>query len=246
MATFQQLMQNCMGELNFIYCLIYLDDLIVFLQTAEEHLHWLRVVFDHLREYNLKLKPSKCSLFREEIDYLAHKVSKEGIQPSNINMRAIAKYAPPQTYTEIRAFLSLVGHYRHFIKDFAWIAQPLNEHLAGVGASWKSEWVSLLEEALKVFEELKQACMQSPVLAFTDYTNDFLLETDASKEGLGGVLSQKQEDGWFHPGSLWQPGTLHPWEELPFYKTGVSGIKVGRHGTLQRISAIPTLPSKKQ
>ena len=121
-----QLMQNCMGELNFIYCLIYLDDLIVFSQTAEEHLHQLRVVFDHLREYNLKLKPSKCSLFREEIDYLAHKVSKEGVQPSNANMRAIAKYAPPQTYTEIRAFLGPVGHYRHFIKGFAQIAQPLN------------------------------------------------------------------------------------------------------------------------
>ena len=79
LATFQWLMQNCMGELNFIYCLIYLDDLIMFLQTAEEHLHQLGVVFNCLREYNLKLKPSKCSLFREEIDYLAHKVSKEGI-----------------------------------------------------------------------------------------------------------------------------------------------------------------------
>ena len=107
LATFQQLMQNCMGELNFIYCLIYLDDLIVFSQTAEEHLHHLCVVFDCLREYNLKLKPSKCSLFREEINYLAHKVSKAGIRPSNINMKAIAEYAPPQTYTEIRAFLGL-------------------------------------------------------------------------------------------------------------------------------------------
>ena len=107
-----------MGELNFIYCLIYLDDLIVFLQTAEEHLHQLRVVFNCLREYNLKLKPLKCSLFREEIDYLAHKVSKEGIRHSNI-VRAVAEYAPPQTYTEIRAFLGLVGHYRHFIKGFA-------------------------------------------------------------------------------------------------------------------------------
>ena len=147
----------------------------------------------------MKLKPLKCSLFREEIDYLAHKVSKEGIRPSNINVRAIAKYAPPQTYTEIRAFLGLVGHYRHFIKGFARIAQPLNKHLAGEGASQKSERVSLSEEALKAFEELKQACMQSPVLAFADYTKDFLLETDASKEGLGAVLSQKQEDGWFHP-----------------------------------------------
>ena len=76
LATFQQLMQNCMGELNFIYCLIYLDDMIVFSQTAEEHLHQLCVVFDHLREYNLKLKPSKCSLFKEEINYLAHQISK--------------------------------------------------------------------------------------------------------------------------------------------------------------------------
>ena len=198
-ATFQQLMQNCMGELNFIYCLIYLDDLIMFLQTAEEHLHRLHVVFDCLREYNLKLKPSKCSLFQEEINYLAHQVSKEGVWPSDINVKAITEYAPPQTYTEIRAFLGLVGHYRWFIKGFAWIAQPLNEHLAGERASRKSEHVSLSEEALQAFEALKQACMNSPVLAFADYTKDFLLETDASKEGLGAVPSQKQEDRWFHP-----------------------------------------------
>ena len=98
-ATFQWLMQNCMGELNFIYCLIYLDDLIMFLQTAEEHLHHLCVVLNHLIEYNLKLKPSKCSLFREEINYLAHKGSKAGVHPSDINMKAIAEYTPLQTYT---------------------------------------------------------------------------------------------------------------------------------------------------
>ena len=116
--TFQWLMQKCMSELNFIYCLIYLDDLIMFLRTAEEHLHHLHVEFDHLREYNLKLKPSKCNLFRKEINYLAHKVSKAGVQPSDTNVKAIAEYAPPKTYTEIRAFLGLVGHYRHFIKGF--------------------------------------------------------------------------------------------------------------------------------
>ena len=78
-ATFQWLMQNCMGELKFVYCLIYMDDLIVFSRATEEHLHCLRIVFDCLREYNLKLKPSKCSLFKEEINYLAHKVSKAGV-----------------------------------------------------------------------------------------------------------------------------------------------------------------------
>ena len=114
-------------------------------------------------------------------------------------MKAIAEYAPLKTYTEIRAFLGLVGHYRHFIKGFAWIAQPLNEHLVGEGASRKSEQVSLSKEALKSFEWLKQACMNSPILAFADYTKDFLLEMDALKEGLGAVLSQKQGDGQFHP-----------------------------------------------
>ena len=199
LATFQQLMQNCMGELNFIYCLIYLDDLIMFSWMAEEHLHRLHVVFDWLREYNLKLKPSNCSLFKEEINYLTHQVSKRGVQPSNTNIKAIAECALPQTYTEIRAFLGLVGHYRWFIKGFSQIAQPLNKHLAGEGASRKSERVSLPEEALEAFRALKQACKNSPVLAFANYTKDFLLETDASREGLGAVLSQKQEDGWFHP-----------------------------------------------
>ena len=87
-----------------------------------------------------------------------------------------------------------MGHYRHFIKGFSQIAQLLNEHLAGEGASRKSEKVSLSKEALEAFGALKQACMNSPVLAFADYTKDFLLETDTSKEELGTVLSQKQED----------------------------------------------------
>ena len=75
----------------------------------------------------------------------------------------------------------------------------MNEHLAGEGASRKSEWVSLSEDALEAFQALKQACMSSPILAFADYTKDFLLKTDASKEGLGVVLSQKQADGHYHP-----------------------------------------------
>ena len=75
----------------------------------------------------------------------------------------------------------------------------MNEHLAGEGASRKLEWVLISEDALEAFKALKQACMSSPVLAFADYTKDFLLKTDASKEGLGVVLSQKQADGCYHP-----------------------------------------------
>ena len=158
----------------------------------------MRIIFNQLREYNLKLKPLKCSLFKEKINYLALEVSKQGVQPSDTNLKAIAKYALLETYTEIRAFFGLIGHYRWFIKGFAQIAQPLNEHLAGEGASRKLEWVSLSEEALETFWALKQACMNSPVLSFANYTKDFLLKMDASKEGFGAILSQKQEDGWFH------------------------------------------------
>ena len=150
-------------------------------------------------EYNLKLKPSKCSLFKEEINYLVHQVSKEGVQPSNLYLKAITECALPQTYTEVHAFLSLVGHYWWFTKGFVHIAQLLNEHLTGEGAGRKSEWVLLLESTLKAFNILKQACMSTPTIAFANYTKEFLLETDASKEGLGVVLSQKQVDGQYHP-----------------------------------------------
>ena len=199
LTTFQRLMQNCLSKLNLIYCLIYLDDVVVFLQMAEEHLHQLCVVFDQFREYNLTLKPSECSFFKEEITYLVHWVSKEGVQPSNLNLKVTVECAPPQTYMEVHAFLGLVGHYQWFIKGFACIAQPLNDHLTGEGASRKSEWVSLSGDALKAFKALKQVCMMAPILAFADYTKPFLLETNASKDRFGAVLSQKQADGWYHP-----------------------------------------------
>ena len=155
--------------------------------------------FYQFREHNLKLKPLKCNFFKEEITYLAHWVSKEGVWPSNSNLKAIAECALPQTYKEVHAFLGLVGHYRRFIKGFACIAQPLNDHLTGEGASRKSQHVSLSEDALKAFEVLKQACMTAPVLAFAHYTKPFLLETDTSKDVLGVVLSQKEADGCYHP-----------------------------------------------
>ena len=172
---------------------------IIFLQMAEEHLHCLCVIFDQSREHNVKLKLSKCNFFMNKIIYLAHQVSKDGVCPSNSNIEAIAECTLPQTYTEVCAFLSLVGHYRRFIKGFMCITQPLSEYLTGEGASKKSEQVSLTEEAMKAFEVLKWACLTASVLVFADYSKPFLLETNASKDGYGLVLSQKQADVWYHP-----------------------------------------------
>ena len=85
-VTFQRLMQNTLGELNLTYCIIYLDNLIVYGHTEEEHLERLRIVLEHFREFNPKLKPSKCSFYQSEIVYLTHHVSKEGIRPSDKNI----------------------------------------------------------------------------------------------------------------------------------------------------------------
>ena len=115
-ATFQRLMQNCLGELNLTYALIYLDDVIVFSQTEEEHLTWLWAVFEQFREHGLKLKLLKCHFLRKEITFLGHKVSEEGMKPGDNGLRGIAEMAPPANYTEIRRFLGATGFFRRFIK----------------------------------------------------------------------------------------------------------------------------------
>ena len=112
--TFQRLMLNCLGELNLTYCLIYLDDVIIFSRTEEEHLERMHVVFDHLCEHGLKLKRSKCDVFKTEINFLAHHVSKKGVLPSKKNLEAIAECPPPDTYIKVKSFVGLVGHYRCF------------------------------------------------------------------------------------------------------------------------------------
>ena len=197
--TFQRLMLNCLGELNLTYCLIYLDDVIIFSHTEEEHLELMHVVFDRLREHGLKLKPSKCKVFQMEINYLAHHVSKEGVLPSKKNLEAIAQCPPPDTYTKVKSFVGLVGHYRRFIKGFANIAAPLYDLTSGENKDKKSEHLDLPLEACEAFDRLKAACLQAPILAFPDFGKPFLLETDASCKGLGAVLSQKQSDGRYHP-----------------------------------------------
>ena len=128
-ATFQHLMQNTLGELNLTCCVIYLDDVIVFGQTEEEHLERLCIVLERFHEFNLKLKPSKCLFFQNEIVYLAHHVSKEGIQPSWQNVWAMEDFPMPETFMQVHAFCRLAGHYRRFIKGFTNIAWLLYDVL---------------------------------------------------------------------------------------------------------------------
>ena len=150
-------------------------------------------------EHGLKLKPSKCNFFRTEISYLGHKVSAARMELGTEGLKGIAEIMPPTTYTQVHKFLGAIGYFRCFIKGYARIAKWLNDLLQGENSKLKSQLPGLPLDTLATFQELKMKCLTVPVLAFVDFRKPFLLETDASIEGLGAVLSQKQDDGQYHP-----------------------------------------------
>ena len=198
-ATFQWLMMNCLRELNYSTCLVYLNDVVIYSSTQEEHVEHLCTVRECFRLHGLKLKPSKCEFFKEKIKYLGHSVSLKGVWLSRDNLKTIAKYPESTMYTAIKGFIGLVGHYRCFMKDFTKIVDPLHEYVRGDTAKKKKKRVVLNEAARDAFDKLKKAVMSTPVLAYPGSNKEYLLKTDALKLGLGAVLSQKQADVRCHP-----------------------------------------------
>ena len=159
LVTFQHLMQNTLGELNLTYCVIYLDDVIVFGHTEEEHLECLHIIFKCFHEFNLKLKPSKCSFFQSEIVYLVHHVSREGIHSSRENMWVIGEFPMLETFTPVQPFCGLVEHYRYFIRGFTHIVRPL---YGMMGKEVKMGPVRLPPEVQEVVRILKDKIQSTP------------------------------------------------------------------------------------
>ena len=120
-VTFQRLIQNYLGELNISFAMVYLDNVIVYSEKPEDHLTWLQAVFDHFAHHGLKLKPSKCHFFKEEISYLGHEISAKGMLPGQKGIEEIAGMGPPTMYTGIRKFIGAIGYFHRFIKNFAQI-----------------------------------------------------------------------------------------------------------------------------
>ena len=129
-ATFQRLMETCLGDLHLNWCIIYLDDVIIFSKTPKEHLGCLRGVFEKLAQAGLKLKPRKCELFKTKLAYLGHIVSKEGIETDPKKVEAIRDWPRPHTVTNVRSFLGFTNHYR-FLKGYAQIFHSLNKLTSG-------------------------------------------------------------------------------------------------------------------
>lgn len=194
-ATFQRMMDTVLAGLKWQCCLVYLDDVVVFSRTFDEHIRDLRIVFDRLLEAGLKLKPSKCFFCCTELLYLGYLLTPEGLKPDPTTKRAILDFPTPRDLSAVRTFLGMTGHYRQFIEKYALIAAPLVQ-LTKKDIGWR--WS---DEQQQAFERLKELLITPPILKLPDFTRkfSFTLQTDASDQGLGAVLAQKGEDGHLHP-----------------------------------------------
>jgi hypothetical protein len=137
--TFQRLMERCMGDLNLKVVQIFIDDLIIFSDTREEHEERLMRVLVHLKEYGLKLSPEKCRFFQSSVRYLGHIVSQNGVETDPEKVKALKTWPKPKNLKELRSFLGFCGYNRRFIKIFSQILKPLNELTAGYPPSHKKK-----------------------------------------------------------------------------------------------------------
>ena len=194
-ATFQRLMEGCLGDLHLNWCIIYLDDIIIYSVDPDEHLKRLEGVFAKLASAGLKLKPSKCEFFKTRIKYLGHIVSEEGIETDPEKIDSVRKWPTPRTVTDVRSFLGFTNHYRRFIPKYARVARQLNSLISGDNAKRKNKEVRWTPDCEEAFQKLKELCTQTPILGYANYEKPFRLHTDASCLGLGAVLYQTDKNG---------------------------------------------------
>jgi hypothetical protein len=163
---------------------IYLDDLLISSDTMEKHKELLKNVFERLRQHNLQLKIEKTAFFRDEVEYLGHMISRNGIKPNNKKVECIKLYPKPTNVTEIQRFLGMCNYYRRYIPDYAKIAKPLY-------ILCKKDQPFIWNEACEIgFNKLKRLLMSTKVLIFPNFQETFIVTTDASDVALGAVLSQ--------------------------------------------------------
>lgn len=198
-STFQRLMERIFRDQSLQSLLLYLDDIIIFSTSFEEHLTRLELVLSRLQDNNLKLKLSKCHFFQREVKYLGHVVSAAGVATDPDKVRAVKEWKQPATTKEVRSFLGFASYYRRFVEGFARIAAPLHQLVARLEAGrvkskGRASWLgdNWNPECQQSFQSLKERLICAPVLAYADFTKPLILEIDASQGGLGAVLAQEQ------------------------------------------------------
>ena len=193
-------MENCLGDLRDTVCVPYLDDIIIFSATFEEHLEHTRKVLRRLREHGVKLKPRKCELFKRKVKFLGRVVSEEGyaLDPSSIKPVLALKDSPPKTVNEVRKFMGFLNYYRRYVKNFSIISKPIYDLVKTPGqpprgakqdkanrnhsnngqlpAKHPVEWTDIHQSAL---ETLITSITSVSVMAYPDFQKPFVLHTDA-------------------------------------------------------------------
>ena len=194
-ATFQREMDKILDGLIGVCCNVYMDDIIIYSNTVQEHKGHLRAVLQRIRASGMKIKKKKCEFFKAEIEYLGHRISEGCLKPSLTKVETLYRIQRPRTMRQILSFLGLASYYRKFIRNFAAIASPLYDI---TGKNQKYQWNPEAEEA---FNTLRTALTSTEqVLTLPDFEKQFKLETDASNTAIGAILSQQKEEE-----KVWKP-----------------------------------------
>ncbi|HBS53814.1 MAG TPA: hypothetical protein DD806_07425 [Flavobacterium sp.] len=183
--SFQRMMSIAMAGLTPEAAFLYIDDLVVFGCSIEQHNKNLIRVLERLRKYNLKLNPKKCLFLQHSVTYLGHVISEEGIAPDKTKFDKLEKYPNPENADEVRRFVAFCNYYRKFVPNFAELANPLNALLR---KKVEFNWSQKCQEA---FEKLKKSLIKHPILQHPNFEKEFTLTTDASNVACGAILSQE-------------------------------------------------------
>ncbi|CAH1452087.1 unnamed protein product [Lactuca virosa] len=184
-AVFMDLMNRVCRPYLDQFVIVFIDDILIYSRSKEEHSQHLRQVLETLRSEKLYAKFSKCEFWIRRVEFLGHVVSEEGIHVDPSKIKAIESWSAPKTPTEIRQFLGLAGYYRRFIQNFSRIAKPLTTLTQkGVAFDWE-------EKQEKAFQTLKRALCTAPILSLLEGKEDFVVYCDTSNQGLGCVLMQR-------------------------------------------------------
>ena len=187
--AFSMVISEVLKGINWKFCLVYIDDIIIYSQSFQEHLHHLTQVFDRLIEANLKLQPPKCLFALPKVPYLGHIISEYGIAPNPEKISSLSSFPVPKCKKDLQSFLGLCNCYRRFVKGFFHTAACLNKLLK---ADQKFVWS---DECQSAFDSLKQSLTNHPVLVFPNFQKEFMLYTDASDRAVGYILGQLDDNG---------------------------------------------------